>query len=69
MTIHRIYVDSDGESHAEVLDGHIPPYGTPEPERTIPASGIAFLRRAGVGVNPLEPPDGGRLDPREAVAA
>jgi mannose-6-phosphate isomerase-like protein (cupin superfamily) len=45
MTIHRIYVDSEGESHTEVLEGCITPYGVPEPERTIPATGISFMRR------------------------
>jgi hypothetical protein len=45
MGIVRIYTGDDARSHIEELAHVIPPFGTPEIERTQSATGIAFLRR------------------------
>jgi len=45
MAIVHIYTGDDGRSHIEELSNVIPPFGTPERDRTQPATGIAFLRR------------------------
>jgi hypothetical protein len=45
LAIIRIFTGGDARSHIEELPDAIPSFGTPEENRTEPATGIAFLRR------------------------
>jgi quercetin dioxygenase-like cupin family protein len=45
VTIFRLYTGDDGKSYEEVLEGNVHPYGTPEGEFALPATGVFFLRR------------------------